>query len=303
MHNSVQIILKVEDRFMADRTYNFNAMRVVLAEAHNNNNTKAITKDMITSNGLNENYFTQWCDESDALLGACEKYIRLHHDYSVSHTKELKGKVSKAYDAIFPLWKDMLSQGEKAKDVKELVCDEYDVHSLIGYAECFYASIRGTQLGISTPTQFRKKVEALIGIKMAGNIVLSNEDRDVIAAYQGALKAVASAKTVISDADKQLANFKAIIDKCADEDTKKILETSFASSIEELNKMKKNATKKITENQAILDSTYSKHQLAQAKIKGLSEIEIPINEEVEERLKAAKEAAIADTVATETDAE
>ena len=57
----------------------------------------------------------------------------------------------------------------------------------------------GRQFTTKGKTDFRKAVETVIGIRMAGNALLDDEKRDLIAAYEGAVKTIQKNQDALED--------------------------------------------------------------------------------------------------------
>ena len=128
---------------MAKKIYNINAMRPVIVVAHGADycNSKAITKEMVVCAGVDLGYFTRWQSDVNVLRETVCEYVKLKHDTSAKDED-----VYAAKERIFPKWKTILEAGENTKYAKELHVTPYDVDSLVGYAEQFMATSRGTMI-------------------------------------------------------------------------------------------------------------------------------------------------------------
>lgn len=168
---------------MAKKIYNINAMRPVIVTAHGANycNSKAITKEMVVGAGVDMSYFVRWQNDVNALRDTVCEYVKLKHDHNAKDEE-----VYASRERIFPKWKTILEAGENTKTTKELHVTPYDVDSLVGYAEQFMATSRGTAIVYTTKQIFRKYVESLLGCRIAQNAVLSDADRDTLNEYYSA---------------------------------------------------------------------------------------------------------------------
>lgn len=172
---------------MAKKIYNINAMRPVIIKAHGADycNSKAITKEMVVGAGVDMQYFVKWQNDVNALRDTVCEYVKLKHDNSAKDEN-----VYAARERIFPKWKAILEAGENSKEEKELHVTPYDVDSLVGYAEQFMPTSKGTAITYTTQMVFRKFVEALLGCRIAQNAVLSDADRDTLQAYYSAQRRI-----------------------------------------------------------------------------------------------------------------
>ena len=197
------------------KVYNINAMRPALIAAHKDNNKKALTKDQATGAGVGIDYFNQWVQDVNALRETIYDYVTKKHDPSAD-----KAVVNTAREQIFPKWKTILEAGEKSKTTKELRVSEFDVDSLVGYAEKFMATGAGTQIAGTTQQIFRKYVESLLGVRIAQNTVLSDEDRDILDAYYKAARRIGQLTDQIAELKQTKSNFKKMITDQTSDDFK-----------------------------------------------------------------------------------
>lgn len=189
---------------MAKKIYNINAMRPVIVCAHGAEycNSKAITKEMVVGAGVDMSYFVKWQADVDALRETVCEYIKLKHDTSAKDEN-----VYASRERIFPKWKTILEAGENTKEAKELHVTPYDVDSLVGYAEQFMATSRGTMITFTTKQIFRKYVEALLGCRIAQNAVMTDGDRDILQSYYFAQRRIQNCIDTASELKTQKENF------------------------------------------------------------------------------------------------
>ena len=189
---------------MAKKIYNINAMRPAIVKAHGADycNSKAITKDMVVGAGIGLEYFVKWQNDVNALRDTVCEYVKLKHNHNAKDEE-----VYAARERIFPKWKTILEAGEDSKETRELHVTPYDVDSLVGYAEQFMATSRGTVISNTTQMVFRKCVEALLGCRIAQNEVLSDEDRDILQEYYSVQKRIQTCIDKASELKTQKASF------------------------------------------------------------------------------------------------
>lgn len=176
---------------------NFTAMRKAIVTAHKLNNTKAIDKNLAAACDAMPDQFAQWKEDVGKLRELVCTYVKVKH----SPTAE-PDAVKKAHDALFPVWKDILATGESDAHVRELHVSEYDIDSLVGYAEMFIATSKGTAQAVTGKDVFRKNVESLIGCRIAQNEVLDDNDRDTLQKYYSLQKSIGNADDKLKDLKK-----------------------------------------------------------------------------------------------------
>lgn len=189
---------------MAKKIYNINAMRPVIIKAHGADycNSKAITKEMVVGAGVDMSYFVKWQSDVDALRETVCEYVKLKHDSSAKDEV-----VYASRERIFPKWKTILEAGENTKEARELHVTPYDVDSLVGYAEQFMATSRGTMITFTTKQIFRKYVEALLGCRIAQNAVMTDGDRDTLQAYYSAQRRIQNCIDAASELKTQKESY------------------------------------------------------------------------------------------------
>lgn len=192
---------------MAKKVYNFNEMRKVIVLAHNSSNNKAISKDMCAGASVDIQYFNWWKNDVKKLQNAVWDYVRAKKNQRYGDTDITDEAIQSSYNAIFPLWKEILATGEKDKTAKELRVNPSDVEDLIGFVWEFTPTSRGTAENQVTDNQFRKKVEALLGCIIAKNAVLNDTDRDILKEYQKQTRVIDQCNDKIEELKVSQKNF------------------------------------------------------------------------------------------------
>ena len=198
-----EVIKATEKVETKKRCFNSNTMRPAIVSAHNKNNNRAITKQDCKEFGIGEDYWYQWVSDVKDVYEAVRAHmtVKLSKDFAV-HTEEA---LKSTFNAIFPLWKEVLGAGESSPWSSELLVEECDVVSLVGYMEQFVATYKGTQRACNTLDVFRKKVESLIGWKIAKNEALSDNDVLIISTHESALRTIENCDNAIAELNKQIA--------------------------------------------------------------------------------------------------
>lgn len=189
-------------------TYAVNAMRKAIIAAHKTNNKKAITVEMALAGDATEERFNQWVQWVQDLRDVTVDYIVLKHKKSATD-KELEV----ARGRIFPAWRTILKVGEEDIFHKNMFIRKEDIDSIVGYAETFMATSKGTAMAVTGKLVFRKQIEALLGCRMAGNSVLKDADRDCLQNYYSAQRTLQNvAKRLNGSNDKDGKHEPGILD-------------------------------------------------------------------------------------------
>lgn len=178
--------------------FRINAIHPALVEAHNTNNTKAIDLELCKELGIAEESLIAWEGKCESFRTTVRAFVDtfFNEDISDDDRKKLE-------DAIFPEWKRMLQTGEEDLKKKTLRVDPYDIYLIFKFGTTKVSTNHGTQFSIAHKKTFRKGMETVIGLKMAMNAVLSDEDRDLIKDYENAV-ALKNKKTLFLEGnDKQ----------------------------------------------------------------------------------------------------
>lgn len=240
-----------------------NAMRDALIVAHNAGNKKAITEEVAFGAGVSSADFKTWKDDVNALRTVVWDYVLKKND-ARRDTKITAAQLTAARDLIFPKWKVVLSGGEKRCLEKTMHVDVNDVEDLIGFCWDFLATENGTILTKTGEGIFRRKVESLIGVIMAKNEILNDEDRDTLTAYYGYNRTITQCLDRITEQEQLIKTHKL---------TKSTVknEKEFVKYLDKLIKMAEDKIKDIKANQQKAetkrDEIASKAQAIEARIK------------------------------------
>lgn len=161
------------------------SIKDVIIKAHNENNLHAINMEDCDACGVSEQSLTQWKVYVENLRGAVALYFDLS---SVKDSKE--SDIKKAKGAIFAWWKDVVKQGTEEKFSKNWFVREDDFAWLLACIRRNSSTRNGSAYSKKGLTEFRREVERLIGIRMASNSILSDEDAEIIYTYEAAERAI-----------------------------------------------------------------------------------------------------------------
>lgn len=165
-------------------------MRSLIVEAHNNGNRKAIDGKMVAASDVDNQVFLTWQSDLQKLHTVVFNYVEKKKNQDVDDSIT-DADVRAARELIFPKWKEVLRYGDSTP--KELHVKEGDVEDLYKFAwEFFNVNEKGTQEASTSFASFRRDVEAFIGCRIAGNKVMTLQDKEVVDKYQKAQKTIAS---------------------------------------------------------------------------------------------------------------
>ena len=239
-------------------------MYSALVAMHNAGNSKAITDEIASLAGVTSNEFQSWKDDVRKLQAVVWDYVVLKNKARCETVEEKKLHASR--ELIFPAWKNVLSGGEKRALETRLHVDPFDVEDLIGF--CWKFMVAGEAGTIQTKTGeivFRKYVESLVGVLIARNEILDDEDRDNLTAYYGYLRSIEKYINNISDVEKQI---KAYQSKLAEIKGKEAAFESFlAKMIKEAEAEKAELQKKKEKAEQDRDNISEKAQAIEARLK------------------------------------
>ena len=174
-----------------DSPFRVNAIRDALVAAHNNNNSKAIDAKMIKEIGISEDTLKAWETRCESFRVFTVKPF-VDTFFNEVYEQEKFEERKKLEDAIFPEWKELLRSGEEDLIHKTLRPDPYDLYLIFKFGTVKLSTSRGSQFSIAEKKSFRKGMETIIGLKMAQNAVLSDDDRDIIMDYEFHLNRIKS---------------------------------------------------------------------------------------------------------------
>lgn len=196
-----------------NETYNINAMRPAILKARENGNRSIISKAMCAELGISEVYFNMYQTGMEKLFTAVCDYCRRKNSPKAT-AEELKT----AYDAIFPLWRDLLSCGEKEKMSRDLRVTEHDISNLVSFCQRFVNDANNVNFekdfvakrawAVMPLRAFTKSVETDLGIRVAGIEVLSDEQRDFLRAENKILRGWQKAERRIEDCKAMIEAYK-----------------------------------------------------------------------------------------------
>lgn len=184
-----------------------NAMRDALVVAHNTGNKKAITEETAVACGVATADFKTWKEDVNALRTVVWDYV-LKKNEARRDEKITATQLKASRDLIFPKWKTVLSGGEKRCLEKTMHVDVNDVEDLIAFCWDFLGTENGTILTKTGEGVFRRKVESLIGVIMAKNEILNDEDRDKLTEYYGYQRTITKCLNKISEQQELIKTYK-----------------------------------------------------------------------------------------------
>lgn len=174
---------------------NLNTIKAAIIYAHDElGNSRAIGKHEIEACNISEQAINQWADYVEELRIASNNYLDLAHDAEADAQK-----IQTAQGRVWSEWRRVLKQGtEKDFDSRFFIRKDDIVHICGLCGEKFLKTAKGKNLAHATKADFRRAIETLIGIRLTGNGMLSDEDRDTISTYEKAVAAIKQANEALN---------------------------------------------------------------------------------------------------------
>lgn len=241
-------------------------MRPALVKAHNEGNTKPISKDLILGADIDITAFNMWTSKCKLLRDTTFDYVakKKNARFSSEITQEM---ITEAREKIYPMWKSILGFGEKSKYEKELRCSESDVEDLIGFAWDFYNTGAGTAETIVKENVFRKKVESLLGCVIAQNEVLTEDERKTLAKYNKARNRQTQATQTIEDLNVTLKGYQLTLGGIPQSEAQKPFRDYVQNLINDVEKQIKESEEKLKTAQSDENAVKDQAQAIQKKMK------------------------------------
>lgn len=176
-------------------TSNLNSIKTAIVYAHDTlHNSRAIGKAEIEACNISEQAVKQWEAYVEELREASNAYLDMAHDADADAKK-----LQVAQGRVWSEWRRVLKQGtEKEFDSRFFIRKDDIVHICGLCGEKFLSTSRGKNLAHATKADFRRAIETLIGIRLTGNGMLSDDDRDTIANFEKAQKTVKTCKETLN---------------------------------------------------------------------------------------------------------
>lgn len=256
---------------MAKKTYNYNAMRPALVAAHNSGNRKAINADVVTAMGIQMAQFEEWKKDVKALYDAALEYHQLFRKPTLTWTAEDTAALEEIEQKkILPAWANLLHAGEKSKECRELrVLPGHDPMWVMRYiSKIITVADIGSVDSDAGFDVFRKGIETEIGLRIAQNGMLSDDNRDIVERYQSAARRVASCNVTGEELLKELTTAKENLEKfAANGEEIKLIMSAIVKDVEERikanNKNREDAQAVVNELKDKYDEVVSKLNKAQ----------------------------------------
>lgn len=183
-----------------------------LIAAHNDGNTRAITKKDAQELGILDATFEMWVSVNNELRKAVGDFVQKKFHATEKDAPELR----KIRNQIYKVWKKMLVRANGDPVLSgTMKVNQFDVDSLVGFAENYIKTDNGTAWTVQTALKFRKDCEAYIGCKMTENEVLGDEDRDAITTLADAIKMKEKAQNALNGYMKGKDKEPGILEKIA----------------------------------------------------------------------------------------
>lgn len=188
-------------------------MKQALINAHNTNNVKAISKDFAAGSGVSEKAYTSWVTWIESLHYVVTPWVEKFNDKNIKDEE-----LQEIYKAVFPILRQLTKVDDK------LFVRDSDAVKFCGFAAKHGKSGNGTVDVLVGKTAFRREIEAELGIRIAQNEVLSEDNYDVIIKYEKAVSNQEKAENRLNGYERNGAKVEGLKEqlKKAEDDVAKI---------------------------------------------------------------------------------
>ncbi|WP_206459424.1 hypothetical protein [Anaerovorax sp. IOR16] len=196
-------------------SYNINYMRKAFVLAREKGNKGLISKKMISELEIDEVWFKVYLSNIEKLYKATCNYITVKHNPLTLENEKLVAR-----EPLYPLWKELLSSGEKDKTSKDMRCSETDIDSIVGYSEMFMDDsvnidddkdfVAFKEIAHTKLSRFRKDIETLLGIKICNAEVMDDSQRDFLTSQRKIISGRKKAESKIESVKVQIATLKTL---------------------------------------------------------------------------------------------
>lgn len=197
---------------MATTSSNLVTIREAIIYGHDEmHNSKALTKDQFLELGLTEQAYNQWVAYVTELRKTVYNYnmvaqakdaVKAFKSLGLTVKSELTEQkaIATVEGAVWAAWRDVLKQGTVEDFNRHFFVRKADIAMLCGYCGLTKTNTaKGPKFAPQSVTEFRKRVEMCIGIRMTGDGMLTDEAKDVITAYEKAVAMIQAKKAAIAD--------------------------------------------------------------------------------------------------------
>lgn len=284
------------------REFAINAMRRPILMRAISGSRRAINKDEALDGGCSASAFSQWKSDIEDLYDSAV-------DFYESLSSDDQKTIDDAEAECLKVWKRILRAGEETPLQPRMYVRDTDAHNMRVWAcesETRVVNGIGT-VGVYTGLdKFRGIIETRIALRIAGNAILKDEDREILDAYDKAEKSIKSAeqilngyqqgKTVVPSIDAQIKDAQDTLDKIVEAltfagtpaDTITELTKRQKQLVSDLKETKDSAEKKLAKWTKVRDANEDAYNEIKAdldKIEGFLDSE-PSPQETAEQSKA-----------------
>lgn len=174
----------------------FMTLHDLLAYAHDTlGNRKALSEQDFEDHGVSNQVYTQWVAYVEELRKTVIEYINLSEDKNATDQD-----IENSLGHVFVAWRTVLKNGTESEFNKNFFIRKNDADIIANWAgRGTTLTAKGRVYSPKSKTDFRRNVETHIGIRMAGNRVLSDDNRDLIVAYEGAERTIKNMSAKLND--------------------------------------------------------------------------------------------------------
>lgn len=255
----------------------------VLTYAHDvMHNRKALSKEDFEKCNATEQAFTQWETYVNDLRKVAVEYVNLTEDPEASDQK-----IDTARRAVYAEWRTILEVGAEDAFHPGFFIRKEDA-AKIGHWGSFTTidTAVGRVAANNGKAEFRKRIETLIGIRMAGNKILTDAERELLLKYEGSIRTIdrltkeidgftRDGKEIIHGLKNDVADLEATVKKhteqakkygLSDEDTENFVKFA-QTKLDEANAKLADATKTLVAAKKVRDANKVEYDELRGKLR------------------------------------
>lgn len=181
---------------MTTTTSNIKSIKKALIYAHDEMmNRHALNKEDFEKLDLADSTLNSWIEYVEELRETTKEYLRLSEDKDATE-EQIIGALGK----VAAGWRRVCKEGAESDFHKNFFVRKTDAYTIAEWCgRTATITARGRVWAPKGKADFRKHVETLIGIRMAGNAILTDEQRDYITDYEGAIRMIKNKEDALAD--------------------------------------------------------------------------------------------------------
>lgn len=267
----------------------FMAITPAIVRMHELGNNKAISKDFAAGCGTGETAYVSWVRHIEELYDLVAPWAAKFND-----KKATDEELAEIYKTVFPKWRMISRVGEtECNGHNNMFVRESDAVRICAFAVKHGKTDKGSIDVANGKKVFRKEIETMLGIRLAQNAIMTEDDYDTVKTYEKALsnkekaenrldgytrngKEVKGLRATLKDAEKVLDDMKAAVigmgaDDKAKAELKKTIDNNpvisgYAKAVADIKSQIGQAEKQLTNAKTTIKEKKKDYEAIMAKI-------------------------------------